>query len=222
MRYCSNCGGYESGSFCGKCGTETSSFPRCKNCGSEINPSDSNCTSCGWNKNDRPVPVVQLPGEVANKKSQWIISKLRFVFAKQEREELKEPFPIVVVEFPEKVGKPISELLYGIQDPPPNAFKSYKKLTDEIKRKVCAHPDLYALPDIGKERVVGWAIDGERVFDEISDIDTGSHGSTFSASGYAYRIKKTGGVVMAWLKKDMYIWPVELVIYGTNQCLGSI
>ncbi|MDI6733877.1 MAG: zinc ribbon domain-containing protein [Patescibacteria group bacterium] len=225
MRYC-NCGeiATDSEKFCEKCGKETKSFPRCNNCGVEI--SGPYCSSCGWHYKDCPAPIEKV---TFKKRIVFEISKISKKL-KKEVNVVSEPFPIIIVDFPEKYGQSISDLLFGVPDSLPKTFRHYRTLAKEIKKKVCTHPELYALPEVGKERVIGWTIDGEKVFDETNVIDVGSFGGTFSASGYANKIEKMKGVVMAWLhrvnpvgarKNGMHIWPVELVIYSTNQSLGG-
>ena len=83
---------------------------------------------------------------------------------------------------------------------------------------------------------MGWTVGGENIFDVTDKIDTDNFGSTFSASKYAKKVMEAGGTVIAWLynsnppsggyqretKKGMYIWPVSLVIFKTNNTLGGL
>lgn len=159
----------------------------------------------------------------------YLIKSLTNKREEQRQEEKKAPFEIGIRNFPEHYSESLSKMLLNIADSPPKAFKKYRSLVESIRRNVCEDPDSYLLPEIGKERVMGWDINGEKVFDITQSIDTACFGGTFSASRLARDIKDKKGVAMAWLhlatgsrKTGMFIWPVELVIYATNQTFAGL
>jgi hypothetical protein len=238
MRYCISCHGIATDreNFCEKCGGETKPFPRCKFCSTEI--IHSYCPSCGRAKGS--VPTEATDSQQEENKSPGLLRQFLLALIHRLTNNGKEgsvmeaplnkvPFEILIVDFPKRYGEPLSKTLFGIDDPPPKAFRDYLSLANAIKKRVCEHPELYALPESGQERIIGWAIDGEKVLDFTQPIDTGSFGGTFSASGAASKVKAAKGVVMAWLqrasgskKEGMFIWPVELVLYQTNQVFAGL
>ncbi len=128
------------------------------------------------------------------------------------------PYSITVMKYPRGYGVPLDKVILR-----------YQRLTERIKTSVLLDLGFHSLPPAGQERIVGWDIKGKKVFDTTQPINTGFHGSSFSASNYAHRIKKVNGVVMAWLHcasgdggKGMFIWPVELVIYSANETFAGL
>ena len=153
-------------------------------------------------------------------------------FKKPQQEKYPEPFPIVIVEFPKQYGESIHKMIFKDTGPRLKSFCKYPLLAKKIKSRVCADPKLYELPDVGKQRIIGWALNGKKIYDVIEMISTYNYGRTFAGSEHAEKINKANGFIMAWLsrsysftsycglkediKEGMFIWPVSLVIHKNS------